>query len=208
MAERARHLAPLACVALLALGLGVSELVLRTREAGLTRALTRAQAEAEGLRQARSQQSALAASLERRRAELARLEQQVAALEVSDQRSAGLALVLATLATTLPDEVSLEGLQDDAQTLRLTGFSLDSAAVQRLSRDLGQALEEVGLQPLPARVRATLREGVPGYQFVLELRRTQTSRPKAKGSTRQVGAQIAGQRPLRVSQGQVAGGSQ
>jgi len=208
LAARLRPLAPVACVALFALALGISEGVLRTREARLTRSLAQARAQAEGLRRARSQQSALAASLERRRAQLARLERQVAALDAADQRSAGLALVLSTLATTLPDEVSLEGLQDDAQTLRLTGFSLDSAAVQRLSRDLGQALEPAGLQPLPARVRATLRDGVAGYQFVLELQRVAAPRPTTATSARQAGAQIAGQRPLRVPQGQVAGGSQ
>lgn len=204
LAERLRPLAPLACVALLALLLGASELALRTRTRRLTRDLEQARAQAEGLRRARSQQAALSASLERRRAEVARLERQVASLEAADQRSAGLALVLATLATTLPDEVSLEGLEDDAQLLRLRGFSLDSAAVQRLSRDLGQALEEVGLQPLPPRVRATLREGVPGYQFVLELQRA--PRSSLTCSAPQVGAQVAGQ-PLRVPRGQVAGGA-
>jgi Tfp pilus assembly protein PilN len=204
-AERLRPLVPLACVALLALALGVSELALRTRGERLKRDLEQARVQAEGLRRARSQQAALGRSLERRRAELAALERQAANLEAADRRSAGLALVLATLATTLPDEVSLEGLHDDAQTLRLTGFSLDSAAVQRLSRDLGRTLEEVGLRPLPARVRATLREGVPGYQFVLELQRTQST-PLTQGAARQVGAQLAGQRPLRIPQGQVAGG--
>jgi Tfp pilus assembly protein PilN len=207
LAERLRPLAPVICVALFAFALGVSELVLQTRANRLTRDLTQARVRAEGLRRARSQQAALAASLERRRADLARLERQVAALDAADQRSAGLALVLSTLATTLPDEVSLEGLQDDAQTLRLTGFSLDSAAVQRLSRDLCQALDPAGLQPLPARVRATLREGVPGYQFVLELRRVPVPRPANTSSAHQAGAQVAGQRPLRVAQGQVAGGS-
>lgn len=202
--QRLRPLAPMACLALLALCLGLCEIGLRLRERSLNRALDATRAQAEDLRQARGQQAALSASLERRRAELAKLEGALAGLEAADQRAAGLALVLATLATTLPDEVSLEGLEDDAQTLRLTGFSLDSAAVQRLSRDLGRALEPVGLQPLPARVRATIREGVPGYQFVLELQR-QPPAP-GRGAVRQVGAQLAGQPPLRVPRGQVAGG--
>lgn len=210
--ERFSSLAPLAWIAVLALILGGGEFVLRQRESQLTRSLAQVQARADGLREVKREQSALKATLNARRRSLAGLETRIAGLDAADRRSAGLALVLATLATTLPDEIALEGLHDDDQTLRLTGFSLDSAAVQRLSRDLGRALEEARLQPLPARVRATIREGVPGYHFTLELRRVSPSEAPALRTlgpgARQVGTQIAGQRPLRVPRQQIAGGAQ
>ncbi|MBL4848867.1 MAG: PilN domain-containing protein [Planctomycetes bacterium] len=209
--ERVAGLLPLAWVAVFALAFGGGELALRARRVSLTQTLSHAQAQANELRRAKATRSAARAALDAKRIELQRLEVLERGVTAADQRGATVALLLSALSTHLPAEVSLQSLREEGGSLSLNGFSLDSAAVSRLSRDLGRALEPTGLRPLPARVRATVEDGVPGYRFVLDLRRTRGASSSTGSVTRtlQAGAQVGAVRTLRLPAGRhhAAGGS-